>query len=64
MVINSVMQSQILSLQQALGMAGIQMAMKQNGAVILKLIEGMEELSETIQEGVQPHIGGNIDIRV
>ncbi|NLM96688.1 MAG: hypothetical protein GX175_03580, partial [Halanaerobiaceae bacterium] len=59
MVINSVMQSQILSLQQALGMAGIQMAMKQNGAVILKLIEGMEELSETIQEGVQPHIGGN-----
>lgn len=64
MVINSVMQSQILSLQQALGMAGIQMAMKQNGAVILKLIEGMEELSETIQEGVQPYIGGNIDIRV
>jgi len=64
MEISSAMQSQLLSIQQALGMASLQTAMSQNGAVVSKLIEGMEEVSEAIQHTVQPHRGGNIDIRV
>ncbi len=64
MNVSSAMQSQMTSIRQALGMASLQTAMNQNGPTVSKLIEGMEETTEAIQQVAQPHRGSNINIRV
>ncbi|MFP4017583.1 MAG: hypothetical protein ACLFUI_11185 [Halanaerobiales bacterium] len=41
--------------------------MNQDGATVSKLLEGMEETSQAVQEAQNsnpPHLGNNIDVRV
>ena len=64
MNVSSAMQGQLTSIRQALGMASLQTAMNQNTPTVSKLIEGMEETTEAIQQAAQPHRGSNVNIRV
>jgi hypothetical protein len=51
------------SIQNALGLVMLRNANNQNQVVVDKLMQGMEEQSAKMMENsVQPHIGGNVDI--
>ncbi|MFW6387016.1 MAG: hypothetical protein ACOCZM_03480 [Bacillota bacterium] len=65
MNLNSAAQSQIDSVRQAMGMMGMEQAMNRDGATADKLLEGMEETSQAIQEVREAsHLGNNVDVRV
>ena len=63
MEINSMMQANIYSIRQAIGIATMQKALNQDAAGVEMLTENMNEMSRKIMENsVSPHLGGNIDI--
>jgi len=64
MNVSSAMESQIASVQQALSMMSMQKAMGQNGAVVSKLLEGMEENTEAVQQAAGINRGHHINVRV
>ncbi|RCW48192.1 hypothetical protein [Halanaerobium sp. MA284_MarDTE_T2] len=64
MNVNSAMQDQIASVQQALSMMSMQKAMGQDAAVVSKLLEGMEENTEAVQQAAGINRGQYINVRV
>ena len=64
MDISSAMENQIASVRSAINMSAMQKSLGQDGATVNKLIEGMEETSEAVQNAAGPNRGNNIDIRV
>lgn len=64
MNINSAMQSQISSIRQALSTSALQQSMGQDGATVSKLLEGMEETTEAVQQAAKTPKGNNIDVSV
>lgn len=64
MDISSAMENQIASVRSAINMSAMQKSLNQDGAAVSKLIEGMEETSEAVQNAAGPNRGNNIDIRV
>lgn len=64
MDISSAMENQIASVKSAINMSTMQKSLNQDGAAVSKLIEGMEETSEAVQNTAGPNRGNNIDIRV
>jgi len=64
MDISSAMENQIASVQHALNMSAMQKSLNQDGATVSKLIEGMKETSQAVQNAAGPNRGNNIDIRV
>lgn len=57
------MQSQIAGVQQALGMMTMQKSMGQDAASVGKLLEGMKENTEAVQEAAGINRGHNLNIR-
>ncbi len=57
MKVSSYQAANIASLKQAMGMATLQKAMKQDAQSVDALIKGMEK-------SVTPHKGGSIDLKV
>jgi len=56
-------QANIYSIRQAIGMATMQKAMNQDAAGIEMLTQNMNEMNRKIMENsVSPHLGGTIDI--
>ncbi|MFP4661054.1 MAG: putative motility protein [Halanaerobiales bacterium] len=64
MNISAATQNQLASVQQAMQMVTLQNAMNQDGEVVDKLIQGMQENSKAVQHAAQPHRGSNIDVTV
>ncbi|MFW6378181.1 MAG: putative motility protein [Bacillota bacterium] len=64
MNVNSAMQNQINSVRQALSTSALQKSMGQDGTTVNKLLEGMEETTEAVQEAAGAHRGNNIDVKV
>lgn len=64
MDISSAMGNQIASVRNAINMSAMEKSLSQDGATVSKLIEGMEETSEAVQNAAGPNRGNNIDIRV
>jgi len=62
MDISSAMQNQIASVQSAMSMHSLQQSMNQDGATVGKLLEGMEETSQAVQEAAGKHRGNNVNI--
>lgn len=62
MDINAAMQNQIASVQQAMGMHSLQKSMNQDGATVSKLLEGMQETSQAVQEAAGEHRGNNLNV--
>jgi len=62
MDISAAMQNQIASVQSAMSMHSLQQSMNQNGATVSKLIEGMEETSQAVQEAAGEHRGNNVNV--
>lgn len=62
--VNAAMQSQIASVQQALSMTGMRHAMGQSADTVSKLVEGMEETSQAVQQAraAGPGRGQNINL--
>lgn len=57
--------SGLQSMRQALGIANIRTAMKQDAQSIAYIVKNIEELTaKTMEMSVTPHKGSNIDIRV
>jgi hypothetical protein len=63
MDINAALQNQIASLQQAVSISTMQKAMNQDGAAVSKLLEGMQENTEMIQEAAAPGKGNYVNIK-
>jgi hypothetical protein len=63
MSINAALQSQISSIQQAVNLSALQKSMNQDGAAVTKLLEGMQENTEMIQEAAAPGKGNFINIK-
>ena len=63
MDISSAIQNQINSVRSAINMSTLQTAMSQDGSTVNKLIEGMEETSQAVQEASLPHLGNNINVK-
>ena len=64
MDINTSMQSNIASVQQALSMHSLEQSMNRGAATVNKLLEGMEETNKAIKNAIESHKGNNIDVRV
>lgn len=62
MNVNSAMQSQIASVQQALGMMSMEKAMGRDGAAVGKLIEGMQETNQAVQQAAGANRGHNLNV--
>ena len=52
------------SIQSALSMSAMRNAMNQDAQSVAGLLEGMEEMTEEIQQVVEGRRGNNIDVRV
>jgi hypothetical protein len=63
MSVNAALQSQISSIQQAVNLSALQKSMNQDGAAVTKLLEGMQENTEMIQEAAAPGKGNFINIK-
>ncbi|MCT4566326.1 MAG: putative motility protein [Maledivibacter sp.] len=50
------------SVQSALSMAAMDMAMGQDAQSMTAMVEDMEQVSKALERSVAPHKGGNIDI--
>ncbi|MBN2900114.1 MAG: putative motility protein [Clostridia bacterium] len=57
MQISSYQSANLASLKQAIGMANIQRAMKQDA-------QSMETIIKSMEQSVTPHKGGSIDVKV
>jgi len=56
--------SGIQSVRQALGIANIRTAMKQDAQSVAYIIKSLTETSaKTLEMSVTPHLGGNIDLK-
>ena len=65
MNIGSIGAQSLYSLKQALGMATMRKAMNQDAQAVGNLLKGMEESNpKALQRVVEPHKGGNVDIKV
>jgi len=64
MNVSSAMESQISSVRQALSTSALQKAMGQDGATVGKLLEGMKETTEAVQQAAGAHRGNNINVKV
>ncbi len=64
MDINSAIQSDIASVNQALSMHSLEQSMNRDGATVSELLEGLEETNRAVQRAAESHRGNIIDIRV
>ena len=65
MEINNMLQQNINSIRQAIGISNLKKAMHQDASAVAKLLQGMQQASAKIMENsVTPNKGGNIDVRV
>ncbi len=65
MEINNMLQQNIDSLRQAIGISTLRKAMHQDASTVASLLQGMQQVSAKIMESsVTPGKGANIDIRV
>lgn len=63
MEISNMIQENIYSIRQAIGMATMKKAMNQDAAGVEMLAQNMNEMSRKIMENsVSPHLGSNIDL--
>ena len=62
--VNAAMQSQIASVQQALSISGMRRSMGQSADTVSKLVEGMEETSQAVQQAraAGPSRGQNVNL--
>ena len=62
--VNAAMQNQIASIQQALSISGMQKSMGQSADQVSKLVEGMEETSQAVQQAraAGPSRGQNVNL--
>lgn len=62
--VNAAMQSQIASIQQALSISGMRKSMGQSADQVSKLVEGMQETSNAVQQAraAGPGRGQNINL--
>lgn len=62
--VNAAMQSQIASVQQALSISGMRKSMGQSAEQVSKLVEGMQETSNAVQQAraAGPGRGQNINL--
>ena len=62
--VNAAMQNQIASIQQALSISGMQKSMGQSAEQVSKLVEGMEETSQAVQQAraAGPGKGQNVNL--
>ncbi len=62
--VNDAMQSQIASVQQALSISGMRKAMGQSADTVSKLVEGMKETSQAVQQAraAGPGRGHNVNL--
>ncbi|ADO76681.1 putative motility protein [Halanaerobium praevalens] len=62
--VNAAMQSQIASVQQALSISGMRKSMGQSAEQVSKLVEGMEETSQAVQQArvAGPGKGQNVNL--
>ncbi len=57
--------SNLHSVRQALGIANIRTAMKQDAQSVAEIMKSLQETSaKTLELSVTPHIGGNIDLKI
>lgn len=61
--INAAMQNQIASVRHAISMSTMQKALSQDGASVSKLLEGMQETTQAIQEAAGPGRGNFVNFR-
>ncbi|RCX12536.1 putative motility protein YjfB-like [Anaerobacterium chartisolvens] len=53
------------SVKQALGMSVLRKSMNQDASTVSALISGIKSAgAQAMEHSVNPHIGGNVDIRV
>jgi hypothetical protein len=65
MEITDMLQMNISSLQQAIGMASLRKALSQDAQSVATLMEGLQAANAKIMESsVTPYKGGSIDVRV
>lgn len=65
MEINDMMQSDIASLRQALGISILRKSVNQDAQSVAALLEGMPAVnSNTLERSVTPYKGASIDVRV
>lgn len=65
MEINNMLQANITSIRQAMGMVNLRKAMNQDAQSVTMLMEGMQAANAKIMESsITPHKGSNIDLRV
>jgi len=64
MNINAMMQNNLASIRQSIGIATLRQAINQDAASVDNLLKGMDDSSKAIQRAAQPHRGSNIDITV
>ncbi|MFW5988105.1 MAG: hypothetical protein ACOCQA_01555 [bacterium] len=62
--VNAAMQNQVASVQQAMSISGMQKSMGQNADQVSKLVEGMEETSQAVQQtrAAGPGKGQNVNL--
>ncbi|MFW5736153.1 MAG: hypothetical protein ACOCXB_02225 [Halanaerobium sp.] len=62
--VNAAMQNQVASVQQAMSMSGMQKSMGQSADQVSKLVEGMEETSQAVQQtrAAGPGKGQNVNL--
>ncbi|MFP4021574.1 MAG: hypothetical protein ACOCQA_01485 [bacterium] len=62
--VNAAMQNQVASVQQAMSMSGMQKSMGQSADQVSKLVEGMEETSQAVQQSraAGPGKGQNVNL--
>lgn len=68
MNISSISQQSLYSLRQAIGMANMQRALNQDALSVASITESMKNVTNSnaaaLRRSVNPHIGGNIDLKV
>ncbi len=63
MDVSAAMQNQIASVRQAITMSTMQKSLSQDGATVSKLLEGMQETTQAVQEAAGPGRGNFVNFR-
>ena len=63
MDVSAAMQNQIASVRQAITMSTMQKSLSQDGATVNKLLEGMQETTQAVQEAAGPGRGTFVNFR-
>ena len=63
MDINAAMQNQIASVRQAITISTMQKSLSQDGATVSKLLEGMQETTQAVQEAAGPGRGNFVNFK-